>query len=337
MKRLSVAILVFLFLQLARVGALLASPNISESIILAGDSGDVDSATLELLRAEAAKFPQVTTVVLLGDNIYPAGLPPENSSDYSKAHSRLTQQLTALKLSGARIVFIPGNHDWDDGGLKGWEAVLREQSAVESALGPNSFLPRNGCPGPTQVKLSPNFQIIALDTQWWLHQGEKPSSQCDSGTKLEVVSKLRKLLASTPKSVANILVQHHPLRSYGLHGLGSECYQDFGCKEYQEMRAALSGALQENKPLICAGGHDHDLQVLRGGCGCQYFVVSGAMSNVRKVESRADTLYSSSKLGFVRVDKLNTGELRLSVLSAKPYQLNLDLSNSAAACEISAQ
>jgi hypothetical protein len=95
--------------------------------------------------------------------------------------------------------------------------------------------------------------------------------------------------------------------------------QDVTGKKYREMRAAFERAFGRFPPLVIASGHDHDLQVIRGGrpriTNAAYQLVSGAgilghASVVRDVEG---SLFKRESAGFMRLDVTRGGRVRLSV------------------------
>ena len=79
------------------------------------------------------------------------------------------------------------------------------------------------------------------------------------------------------------------------------------------MRDSLESVFRDTPPLAFLAGHDHGLQVLSGR-GVRYVLVSGSGSYdhnnaVRRLDS---TRYASDKPGFMRVDALKDGRVRLS-------------------------
>jgi hypothetical protein len=80
----------------------------------------------------------------------------------------------------------------------------------------------------------------------------------------------------------------------------------------------------QHPPLVIASGHDHDLQVIRGGrpeiTNAGYQLISGAGilghgSLVRKVEG---SLFEREAAGFMRLDFTRDGRVRLSVTTVVP-------------------
>ena len=98
------------------------------------------------------------------------------------------------------------------------------------------------------------------------------------------------------------------------------------------MRAALVRALSKQPPLLYAAGHEHNLQVIQGS-SARYLVVSGAgiYGHHGPVRWHPRTRFAKVASGFVRVDVLRNGRVRLGVLivdrtgrSREHYSLWLD-------------
>src|SRR3546814_5889780 len=57
----------------------------------------------------------------------------------------------------------------------GWASILRQDTLVRKFGGNDVRLaPAGGCPGPVVVDLGVHVRLIAMDTQWWLHNDVKP-------------------------------------------------------------------------------------------------------------------------------------------------------------------
>ena len=221
------------------------------------------------------------------------------------------------------------------------------------------FLPKGGSPGPVMLELpesAPVVRLIVLDTQWWLHQNEKPLETTDT-----VVNKLKGYLDT---ELPVIVVGHHPLQSYGIHGgffdwkshlfpgrlvnkwmyvpvpiVGSlyplvrwhvvRSDQDLNGTQYKYMVGQLNAALSARKKsplLIYASGHEHSLQVLKGGVA-DYLLVSGLGSSEKATEvSHGDnTLFAHQHSGFMAIDFLANGEILLRVVEPADEEVVLHL------------
>ena len=211
-----------LFLQYGAI-AQLTDDTLQARIILIGDAGEFNSRGQHPVIHSVKQhytFDKKTTVLYLGDNLYRAGLPDEQNFNYSKVRAVLDTQVNIARGSGAKVYFIPGNHDWAEYGPDGWTAVKRQQYYIEY-LGDNNvtFYPGDGCPGPVLVNVTPEVVMILMDSQWWVQKFEKPGieSDCDFKTKEQVLSELNNLLNENSKKLV-IIAMHHPMRSYGIHG-----------------------------------------------------------------------------------------------------------------------
>jgi calcineurin-like phosphoesterase family protein len=230
--------------------------DIEVTLFLIGDAGapaaPPDSEpVLAALRAAVAAAPH-PVVAFLGDNLYPHGMPDSSASDRPEAERRLKAQLGVLRATGARGIFVPGNHDWDRQGSGGWDAIRRQERFIEAGTGGTGgtggavLLPGGGCPGPAVVDLGTVVRLVALDTQWWLHGGPKPehpASSCPADSGREVKDSLRAALRSAGGR-AVVVVGHHPLASGGPHG------GHFGWQEHVFPLRAIKSWLWIPLPLI---------------------------------------------------------------------------------------
>ena len=322
------------------------------TLLLVGDAGYAtsDDPVLAAMSAAAARSPNRTAMVFLGDNLYPSGLAAQGSSDRDRGERVLAAQVDAAASAGVRAIFLPGNHDWDGGGADGWEKVRRAERFLESRGA--ELLPRGGCPGPSVVDISASLRLIALDTQWWLHRGSKPrhpTSDCPADSETEVLDSLTSALAGAGERQV-VVAAHHPLESTGTHGgyynwkahifplrgiarwlwvplpvVGSAypafrslfpTDQNLAGSANRHMRAAIDSVLALHPPLIFVSGHEHSLQVMTGDAA-KYLLISGAgPSESPSSVGRADrTLFARSAPGFMRIDFLRGGGVRLGVIT----------------------
>ena len=136
----------------------MAQPDsIQARIILIGDAGELNFGRAPVVDAARDSIPmdEKTTVLYLGDNLYNYGLPDEVMPDYITLKSILDSQINIAKGTKAKVVFIPGNHDWSNEANDGLEILKRQESYVRSQGLPNVyFYPSDGCPGPVEHKLT---------------------------------------------------------------------------------------------------------------------------------------------------------------------------------------
>jgi len=338
----------------AQVPARPEPDQVASTLFLIGDAGEParrGEPVLISLRRELGLAGARAAVAFLGDNLYPAGLPAPGDRERAEMERRLDAQVDAVRDTGARVFFVPGNHDWQKGGKDGWETVMREEQYLEARGGPSvSFVPSGGCPGPELTDVSDRLRLVALDTQWWLHahaRPEDPSSACETDSEAEVVAALRAALARA-KGRDVVVLAHHPFVSGGPHGgrftlrqhlfpltdakrglwlplpLVGSIYpksresgaspQDQASREYRRMRESLASAAAEHPPLAWAAGHEHALQVIESPEWGRVLVSgAGHFGHTSHVEDVPGSRYRASHAGYMRIDFLRDGTRRLGV------------------------
>ena len=332
-----------------------ARRDIELTVFLIGDAGAPaqDEPVLAALARQAADAPSRRAIVYLGDNIYLRGLPDTNGIGRKESERRIDAQIAVARQTKTQTYFIPGNHDWAYMGPDGWNAIRRQESYIAAKGAPYAILlPSGGCPGPEAVNLSPNLQLVMIDTQWWLHDYERPvdsTSGCPYYTPGTVINALNRVLLRAGDR-HSIVVGHHPLSSGGLHGgnIGWEPHifplralakwmwvplpvvgsyyalnrqqgasdQDIAGPKNQRMRRALELVFERRKPLVYAAGHDHDLEVIKGKTA-RTLLVSGAgiFGHVSAVSARSNTLFAAAQSGFMRLDVTKDKRVRLGVIT----------------------
>ena len=328
--------------------------EVAVSLYLIGDAGAPDprgDPVLLALEHDLRSRPHRRVVVFLGDNAYPRGLPAPGHPDRPESERRLGAQVEAVKAGGATGYFIPGNHDWARFGRDGWESVKRQQAFIDSAgAGATVLRPGGGCPGPYAVDLG-RLRLVLLDTQWWLHNGPKPkdpTSTCRADSELEVVDSLRAALSVDPERIV-VVAGHHPLASGGEHGgrFGLEDHlfplrkfaswlwvplpwlgslypaarqhgfssQDVSSRPYQNLIRALSRAFRGSAPALYAAGHEHNLQVIKGGPARTELVSgTGFYGHTGRALAIEGTRFARRASGFARLDVPHRGPARLTVV-----------------------
>ena len=153
-----------------------AQDQVIHRIYLIGDAGEpFENPVLTLLKKEVEKVGDEATVVFLGDNIYPKGLPPKGHPLRGQAETAINGQIETVKSFDGNTIFIPGNHDWARGGKEGLQWLSIQEQYVEAALDSSDvWLPSRGCPGPVEVPVNDKITVIVMDTQWFLQKENKP-------------------------------------------------------------------------------------------------------------------------------------------------------------------
>lgn len=126
------------------IAGLAQTDSVVSRLWLVGDAGLLKKGRnpqLELLR-QLNLLDGKSTVLFLGDNIYPTGLPDSQSRNYPLKKAILDKQIDLVKNTQARVYILPGNHDWKEGRNKGWEQVIHQYKYVQSLGLTNVFFCR---------------------------------------------------------------------------------------------------------------------------------------------------------------------------------------------------
>ncbi|MBL4734174.1 MAG: metallophosphoesterase, partial [Flavobacteriales bacterium] len=319
------------------------------TVYLIGDAGAADfskPAALKVLEGHLQKEDSNSVVIFLGDNIYSSGMPDSSDKHRVSSEKKMNAQLDILSKFKGRVVFVPGNHDWDHWRPTGLEAIKREENYIEQYLDRgNVFRPDQGCPGPSVINLAPNLVLIAIDTQWWLHKWDKvdeANANCPATDDDSFIEELDAALADN-KGKQIIVTAHHPIVTNGNHGgyfalkdyifpltakfhnlfipmplLGSIYpmsrkhlghLQDLPHPRYQLLASSLKSVFSKYDNLIYATGHDHNLQYFLKGN--QHYIVSGSGSKTTYVAKRHKASFTYARQGFIKLEYRADRELWL--------------------------
>ncbi|MEO7265607.1 MAG: metallophosphoesterase [Ferruginibacter sp.] len=332
-----------------------AADSLQSIIVLVGDAGELTNGHHPVVNAVRKNIPigNKTTIVFLGDNLYKTGLPDNALPTYDIAKAPLDSQIHITGDIKSQVYFVPGNHDWANGGKNGYESVIRVQSYID--LLSNNYVkmyPRDGCPGPVEAKITDDITLVMMDSQWWLHENDKPGieSDCPYKTPTEVLTQLEDILVKNDKKLV-ILATHHPFRSYGPHGgfftikqhifpftdaipglyfplplIGSAypltravfgTAQDLKHPLYQTMIHEIEAKVKGHPNVIFAAGHEHTLQMIQDSG--YNFIVSGGGCKTSRVSKSRNTLFAASSTGFATLEISKNKNVQV-----KFYTVNLD-------------
>jgi len=313
-------------------------------VALLGDPGAVATerpdSILQLLAGWQQETGAAGTIIILGDNVYPTGLPAPEHLGRPAAEKRLDALLDALRTFPGRVVLLSGNHDWNKGRPDGYDYVLRQEAYVAEHLPTAQYLPVGGTPGPVTVQLAEGLLLIVLNTQWWVQQGPRPAIDPK-----EPFRQLQQILAANQHQRI-VVAGHHPLYSNALHGgkftakqhvfplttvykrayvplpfVGSllplyrkvvGAAEDMAHPRYRKMRRRLLRVLHQHPNVIYAAGHDHNLQYFQQQGG--HYLVSGAGSKTAFVQKGGRATFVHEHKGFFSLDFYANGEIWLRTL-----------------------
>ncbi|NHN27290.1 phosphoesterase [Flavobacterium jejuense] len=315
--------------------------EIAHTFYLLGDAGNAkkDSTTIALSSFEEKlnESSREATVLYLGDNIYPKGMPEKNNVGRELAMHQLDVQIDAVKHFQGKTIFIPGNHDWYSNGVKG---LKREQEYVEKKLGKNSFLPKNGCPIKT-VAINDEIVLIIVDSEWYITNWDNHptiNDDCEIKTRNQFLEEFRNEIKKA-RGKTTLIAIHHPMFSNGPHG-GQYSFRehmnpvpvlgtlknsirrttgivnaDLSNKYYNDLKKNIVAASLQNDRVILISGHEHSLQYLVEDNIPQ--IISGSGSKATATRNVKGGKFSYGVNGYAILDVYRNGASKIRFISAK--------------------
>ncbi|HTO36594.1 MAG TPA: metallophosphoesterase, partial [Flavobacterium sp.] len=321
--------------------------HLSHRFFLIGDAGNADEKlpkqTLELFEKRTTQADKNSTLVFLGDNIYPSGMPSDkNHKDRKTSEEKLTYQLEVAKKFKGKTVFIPGNHDW----YHGIEGLEEQTLFVNEYLNDTkAFLPRKSC-GVERLKINEQTVLLIVDSQWFLEDWNKIptiNDDCDIKTQADFFEEIKSQFDKNQDKVI-VLAIHHPLISNSSHGgqvnswrkqlfpfgnvplpvLGSLLNfmrptigipQDIQSKPYSELVNRIKTLIADRKNIIVISGHEHNLQYTEQENIKQ--IISGAGSKTDEARAVFPNDFSSGMLGYAVLDVYQNQSVRVDFYGNK--------------------
>ncbi|WP_298152652.1 metallophosphoesterase [Flavobacterium sp.] len=322
--------------------------NVQHTFFLVGDAGNADRPdaqhTLSFLKKRLDAAKPESTLLFLGDNIYPAGMPMAGKKERKLAETKLDNQIILAKDYKGRTIFIPGNHDWYSEGLQGLKR--QENYITDNLKQKKSFLPKNGC-GMDEVKVNDDITLIVIDSQWYMENwDENPTinDDCDIKSRDDFFRELEDKLVKNQKKTC-VLAVHHPVISNGTHGgqysliknvfpfqsdlplpiIGSAINfmrktsglnpQDIMNKKYSALIERIKPLIQDRSNVIVVSGHEHNLQYLERDNVKQ--IVSGAGSKAEAARAILPNDFSYGGNGYAILEIYEKGEAWVSFCGMK--------------------
>jgi len=321
--------------------------DVAHSFYLLGDGGNSpigsETITLKKLRTALTAASKNSTLLFLGDNIYPAGLPKKGHIQRDFAEHQLNIQTDIVKQFKGNTIFIPGNHDWYANGLKGLE---RQENYLKKILGKDSFLPKNGCP-IDKVDISNDIVLITIDSEWYLTNWDKHptiNDDCEIKTRARFFDEFEGLVKKA-RGKTTLIAMHHPMYTNGPHGGQFSLQQqlfptggniplpilgtfinlvrktsglsntDLQNKRYLEFKNRIVTLSQENEKVIFVAGHEHSLQYIVKDNLPQ--IISGAGSKVNPTRNIGGGIFSAGVPGYARLDIYKNGSSNVTFIGSE--------------------
>lgn len=324
--------------------------KIAQRFYLIGDTGyeNLEDAPPGILAFKAFAEPLNTKndkVIILGDNIYPAGLPSKGKDNRMQAERIIDQQTSNLSFFEGDVHFIPGNHDWYSEGIQSLEnQKKRIKQVLEDQDKP--WLPKPGC-GMHFVDISEDVHLIILDSQWILANWDKNpliNRNCDEIKTLDQFYEEFETELKKNQNKTTLVALHHPLYTNGVHGgtyefskhlfpsnkkiplpglaslanlirvSGGVSVQDTQNKQYQSMVDRITAISSRWNRVVFASGHEHSLQYIEHDLIKQ--IVSGSGSKKSYVKLGSDGEFAYPGYGFAILDVFEDGSSWVQFYSA---------------------
>ncbi len=313
--------------------------NIIHTFYLVGDAGNADEPhsqkVLSLLRERLNKASKASTLLFLGDNIYPVGF---SETQDSLPKLKLLNQLKIADDFKGKTIFIPGNHDWYSG-IKGLEK--QADFVTDYLKDKKSFLPRKSC-AIELLKLDKGVSLITIDSEWFLENWDKHptiNKDCEIKTREDFFDELESLLKKNQEKTVIIAI-HHPLMTNGTHGgqfsvekqlfpleqqiplpvIGSlinilrltsgASPQDLQNKIYRNYSNRIQTLIADQKNVIVVSGHDHNLQYLEKNNVKQ--IISGSGSKSQAAKAVGDNDFSYGDNGYAVLEIYKNGKAHIN-------------------------
>ncbi len=322
--------------------------ELSHSFYLIGDAGYLKKNTdknevLQALNLRLQKEEKNSSILFLGDNVYPNGLPGKSDPNRKAAIKILDSQIESLTNFKGNTIFIPGNHDWAGYGVKG---VKNQQKYIESKLGKNSYYPKNGCP-IEKIDINEDVVLLAIDSQWYLENWDLHptiNDDCEIKTRIKFFDELEGLIKKN-RDKTTLIAMHHPVFSNGPHGgkyaikqhlfplgngiplpvlgtlvttireTGGVSPQDIQNKHYQIFRKRVITLAQESSKVVFVSGHEHSLQFIRQDNLPQ--IISGSASKNSATKNTGKGVFSYGGKGYAKFSVYNDGSSEVSYFAVK--------------------
>ena len=273
-------------------------------------------AIQNFLNEEKGEF----TILINGDFVDKNGLGTTPEEEDLKKLGRL------LEMAGkkGKLVFIPGDREWDNGGKRGLKKVKALERYLESIKGKGKIIfPQNGCPGPEIIDIGENLRIVVINTQWFVEDDigpEEEDTDCGLLNETEFWAEIEDILGDSENR--NLVVAgHHPALSFGqfagykltkqhftppIVGSFIASYRqnvggpkDLNQKNLRGYSSKFLHLAQRFPGSIVVSGHEYDTQLLIKDE--TYHINSGAVAEGHRVGRGKETIYRSKKTGFSKI------------------------------------
>ncbi|MBA5791849.1 metallophosphoesterase [Flavobacterium sp. xlx-214] len=317
------------------------SGNLLHEIVVVGDAGNADEANgqklLQTVSNYATDAKSKQTLLFIGDNIYPLGMPKVGEKDRSVAEAKLDAQIDVAKKVNGSTVFLAGNHDW----YHGLDGLMEQKTYVESKLGKKSFMPKK-YEAIDALEINDQLTIITIDSEWFIQNWDKHSNINEGSfikSREDFFEEFRSLINKNQNKVTVVAI-HHPMLTNGSHGgyfsarqhlfpykniplpvlgtIGNYLRKTSGASPadmqhtyYRALVDRLKTLTKNQEQVIFVSGHEHNLQYIEDDGVKQ--LISGAGSKKEEARKVQASSYSLGDLGFATLKVYENNRVDLSI------------------------
>lgn len=290
----------------------LPAENPEHTFFLVGNVGNTELTqklppALSLLKEDLSTAPKASSLVFLGNNIAPEGLPIKEDPNRENREAQLQKIFSVFDDFKGKTFFAPGRKDWQNGHVDGRQALQRQEAFIEAYFNnkfPNEkrdhFLPDDGCSGPEKEEINKDIVMIFVDSQWWIqkgHEDEKTDQGCENTSRLAYLVELEEQI-NKHRNDHVLVIMHHPLYSRGvrgghyplknhllpLPGLGSLNLirrnlfgnkQDSNHPDFLLLKREVEAMLLGYEDMVFVSAHENNLQYFQQNKINHHFIISG--------------------------------------------------------------
>jgi len=262
---------------------------------------------LSLLKQDLDNATDASSLVFLGNNIAPKGLPAKDDPKRPRREAQLQKIFSLFDKYKGKTFFAPGRKDWANGHSKGLEAIQRQEKFIEAYFNNkfpdekmDHFLPDDGCSGPEKEEISKDIVMIFVDSQWWIENApnaKQTNQDCKNISRLAYLVQLKEQI-NKHRNDHVLIIMHHPLYSRGIRGghyplknhllpfpgLGSLNLirrnlfgnkQDINHPDFLLLKREIEAMLLEYEDMVFVSAHENNLQYFQQNKINHHFIISG--------------------------------------------------------------
>jgi hypothetical protein len=283
----------------------------SITIHLLGNTADKPSPQLYSELKTSLSNSLKKSCYLLGTGDYTTTEGAYSIGDFEFGH------LKELANLAGETYLLSGDRDWDNNGKNGLDKMKELEKYIQKELNlKKGIVFDKGCPGPKKEELSDFCVLILINSQWFIHPNEKPTStdnDCDLFNEEDFWEALEDMI-DEESNKRIVIAAHHNIAGHGNYS-GEKTYlerwslplighfiadykknvgrpQDFSFENYARFRDRMNDVLANYENVIYISGHENTSEILN--LGNNYLINMGSMGKNVHVEKAKNQIYKSN-------------------------------------------